>query len=862
MSAVFVVTQLIRRHSWPYLGEHKLRTGLTVLGVALGVATVVAISDASESVLASFQHMVRTVAGDSELEVSAASGHVAEDVIADAAGVSGVAAAAGVVETFLPLADAPQESVLLLGIDFLGSPVWQTQFPRSAIEIDDELAFVNRLDSAAVARRLAQRLGLEKEGELRVIGPRGAVTLRVRGFLGDTEATRLFDGALVVMDLPAAQRLLGRDGWVDRVALQLASGPPVEEVRRAVARAVGPEYDVAPPEGRGEQTEKLLFSFRLMLACLSLSSVVVGGFIVYHTAAVSVRQRRREFALLNALGFDRSLLVVLCVVEMAILGGIGVALGIAGGRVLGRVVAALVGYSASEIWVRVRVTEHVYATPGLILSVAVGLGVTLLTAYLAIRATFEAPTVEALRPAAVAGERPVRRWLRVAVAALLLAASWLIALAPPNLGLVATTSLVIASVVTSLSGAALLAPAVVSFAGQAAAALVRRAPWVAVRLAGENLPRTPSRGGATVATITAALGIAVTLVCLVESMQTAWLDWVREHFAADLLVGSGGRVRILAGPPMDLSVGAELERVPGVARVEPFRILSIRVAERPVFLQGLSIPDRLARGGLPMVHGDFAAAAPALAAGTGVLLSDNLADRLRLARGDEIVLPTPAGERRFRIEGTYTDYLGSLDMGAVAVAQNQLEALWHDRFANLFRVWLAPGAPASAVRAAILGRFPAAGGYYVLTSGEFLAAVRAALLTFFVAAWALEIVATLVSVIGVVNAQVATVLDRATEIATLRTIGLSSGHLTGSVLLECAALGALGGLCGIALGAMQGAQMMHITVWLATGWRIPLLIPALPLLLAVALAALVSAAAGYAPARAAARFGRGVRSVD
>jgi ABC-type antimicrobial peptide transport system permease subunit len=166
------------------------------------------------------------------------------------------------------------------------------------------------------------------------------------------------------------------------------------------------------------------------------------------------------------------------------------------------------------------------------------------------------------------------------------------------------------------------------------------------------------------------------------------------------------------------------------------------------------------------------------------------------------------------------------------------------------------------VRSAILARFPPADGYYVLTAGDFLAAVQSVLSRFFVAAWVLEVVAALVSVIGVVNAQVATVLDRATEIATLRTIGLTSGHLTGSVLLECAALGTLGGLSGVALGAMQGAQMMQVSLRLATGWRIPLIVPPLPLVAAVLLAALVSALAGYAPARTAARLDRGMKSLD
>ena len=134
-------------------------------------------------------------------------------------------------------------------------------------------------------------------------------------------------------------------------------------------------------------------------------------------------------------------------------------------------------------------------------------------------------------------------------------------------------------------------------------------------------------------------------------------------------------------------------------------------------------------------------------------------------------------------------------MGSVAVAQDQLESVWGIISPTSF----ASGSRRGRLRrggAAILARFPSSEGYYVLTAGEFLQAVQLVLSRFFVAAWVLEVVAALISVIGVVNAQVATVLDRATEIGTLRTIGLSSGDLTRSVLLECGALGAIGGSSG------------------------------------------------------------------
>lgn len=124
--------------------------------------------------------------------------------------------------------------------------------------------------------------------------------------------------------------------------------------------------------------------------------------MVYHTVAVSVRQRRREFAVLNAVGVERRTLVTVCLVETIVLATIGIGLGLAGGRLLAALASASVGRAASDIWLRVDVSRH--ALGAMVAGVAVGLGTAITAAYLAIRATFEMPAVEALRPAAFEAE--------------------------------------------------------------------------------------------------------------------------------------------------------------------------------------------------------------------------------------------------------------------------------------------------------------------------------------------------------------------------------------------------------------------------------------------------------------------------
>jgi putative ABC transport system permease protein len=853
-----LLLHLLRVVSLPHWAEHRVRTGLTVLGVALGVATIVAVADINRSVSAAFERMVGTVAGSSALEVTSESGSVDERLLETVASVPGVEAAAGLVEAFVGLADHQDETLYLLGIDVLGSPVWDAQLPRAAIDLPDELVFVSQPDSVLLGRTFAERFGLRAGDALRVVAPHGVQRLRVRGFLGDVAPARLFDGAIAVMDLPAAQRLLGRAGGLDRIAIDLAPGEAVEPVRRRLAAALPPQVTVAAPEARGAQLDSLVVSLRSMLIAAASFAMLVGGLLVYQSVMVSVHQRRRQFALLDAVGIERGTLTRLCLTEIAGLALAGVVVGTVGGWALASLASGIVGVATSEIWHRVDVTQAAHSMRGVLVAAATGGGIALAAAYLAARATFHAPTVEALRPAAIETEGRAPRFAGV-LAIALLAATWSLLLMRPTRPWIVLGGMIAAQFVAYWAGA-MLAPAIVTGTGRAWQRVVGASRWLPVRLAAENFPRSPRRTGITLATIAASCGMAVSFTGMVQSFDAAWSGWLREHFAADVFVGSGSRFRLLAGAPMGPEVRAALAAIPGVASVEPFRVLPIQFQERPVFLEGIALDDRLRHGGLAMVEGDLRQAAPALRDGSGVLLSDNLAFRLGLGRGDRVMVPTPAGRREFRVEGTFVDYLGSLDLGAVMVAEEQLAAVWNDRAANLFRLWLGPGASVSAVRAAVLERLGP--GYYAITARQFLEAVRSVLRQFFVASWVLLLVAPLVGVIGVINSQLATVVDRWGEIAMLRTIGVSRHDLTRAVVLECGAIGTLGGCVGLVLGAMLFVQFVDGTMRLLTGWRIPVVLPLPPLLAGVAAAGLIAAVAGWVPARLAVRLDSRQRSLD
>jgi putative ABC transport system permease protein len=118
----------------------------------------------------------------------------------------------------------------------------------------------------------------------------------------------------------------------------------------------------------------------------------------------------------------------------------------------------------------------------------------------------------------------------------------------------------------------------------------------------------------------------------------------------------------------------------------------------------------------------------------------------------------------------------------------------------------------------------------------------------------LEAVAIVISVLGVVNALLASVLDRTREIGVLRAIGMLRRQVVAMVVFEGSLIGATGIAGGIVLGLGIGHVLLAYVNVAQTGWYLPFRPSWAGVLEIAALVGLGSAAAGWYPARHAARL--------
>src|SRR5258706_5048757 len=289
------------------------RTLLSILGIAVGVALGFAVHLINRAAANELAAGVRTLAGAADLEVRGGRAGFPKALYAQLARLPGVAVASPVLEADAAIAGSTK-SIRLIGIDPLRAaliqPAWFADDSARRLELlKPDVVFVSS--------------NLFESKTLQIISGLKTIEFQVAGVL---PALR---GATAITDIATAQWRLGRLGELNRVDLRLAPGVDREAMQRTIAALLPPGVHVATLDAVEESGANLSRAYRVNLNVLALVALFTGGFLVFSAQALEVARRRQEHALLRVLGLERAGVARLVLIEAAVLGALGAALGIA-----------------------------------------------------------------------------------------------------------------------------------------------------------------------------------------------------------------------------------------------------------------------------------------------------------------------------------------------------------------------------------------------------------------------------------------------------------------------------------------------------------------------------------------------------
>jgi len=835
------------RLAWRSAAAAKGRTAVTVLGVALGVAVSLAIRVANESVLASFRQSLDAVAGRTTLQVTAGEPGVDERLFRPLRETPGVAKASPIIESTVALEGATRDVLLVLGVDVLADQGFRDyRVAAEAGEGGEEagaLSLISEPGAVLVTRRFAEAHGLRVGSAFRVLGPGGPRRLMVRGLLELEGAGRALDGRFALMDIAGAQLAFDKVGRLDRIDVVTEPGADPRAVAARIRERLGGGVTVEAPEARNRQVEAMLASFQLNLNVLSLIALFVGLFLIYNATATSVVRRRREIGLFRSLGVTRGQVAALVLAEAGVVGLAGGMLGVGLAAAMARYALEAMATTVSSLFAFVRPPAP--TLPPRLAAYAV-LGGTAVALFSALVPALEAAAVSP-REALGRGSLERRRQgfaLMLAAGVLCLGAAYA-ATRPGPVGGAPVFGYAAAFLV--LLGAALLAPAAVAAAAAVARPLLlTRGRSATAGLAVVNLRRTLWRNAGTVAAMAVGLAMLVSVATMIGSFRRTVDLWLAQTVRADLLVSTAGRSVKGTDARIPERYAGAVARIPGVAAVDPFRGIRMAKDGRRFVLGSGDMRVQGSRSRLLFLEGESAAVLAEARAEDAVVVSETFAVAAGVRRGDTLRLPTPAGERAFRVAGVFYDY--TTEGGLVVMDRGLFRRLWDDPFVSSIAVYLAPGADPAAVRARILEILRGRPDVVVFTNQALRRHVLAIFDQTFAITYALQAIALVVAVLGILNTVMASVMERQREIGTLRALGFTRAQVFRLVGGEAAALGALGNVLGVAAGIALSLVLIYVINKQSFGWSIQFSVPAAALAGYALLALAAAAAAGAAPA--------------
>jgi putative ABC transport system permease protein len=824
------------------LAAHKLRFALTALSVVLGVAFMAATLIVTDTTRVAFTSLFTDVGDEVDVVVRpepAFEGAPPEPLpaalLAAVRDVEGVAAAEGSVSGVAQYLDAE------------GNPVGSPQAPQLGFNWPG-LAEVNpweltegrapeAADELVMDRGTAREQGFAVGDTVQVVASGAPESFEVVGIAGFGEVDSPLGASVALFTEERAQELLGSEGTYSDIAVVAAEGVAQEDLAERVDAALPDGSEVLTGQAAiaadQEDVTAGLGGFTTFLLAFAVIALFVGSFVIYNTFSIVVAQRTREMALLRALGAGRRAVLTSVLVEAFVVSLLASALGLVAGVGLSLAMRALLG----SIGLELPDAGTVVAPRTILVSLAVGVVVTVLAAFLPARRASRVPPIAALRDVAV--DSSCRSTLRAVLGTLVtaLGAGLLV------LGLFGDIEqplpLLGAGALAVFLGIAILGPVI----ARPASALIG-APLPAIKgmtglLAKENARRNPKRTASTAS----ALMIGVALVAFItifaaSALKTVYGD-IDRTFQADLLV------RDASFNGLDPELAGQLRALPGVEAVSSSRGDMMLLDGEPQFVSAYDM------GAIDRVL-DLGVTGGALGDLTdgGLAVSTQVAEDKGWAVGDTVPVTFAAtGEQELTVDAIFDNdaFSGSYLLDVATFDDNFTEVVGFqelvaaregvevEQLRSQVQEVLDASAPSAEIQTVAEVREEVAGGV-----GQALNFV-----------YALLALAVIIALIGIANTLALSVFERTRELGLLRAVGMSRRQLRSAVRWESVLIALLGTALGLGVGVFFA--------WvLSRGLRdegfTEFVIPGGQLALQVLIAAVAGVLAAIGPARRAARL--------
>jgi len=842
-----VLFHLLKNITLRHLRLHKGRTILSIIGIALGVGVFVSVQMAIHTAIESFNATVDHVSGKANFQITSFGRGFSEEVYLKVKKVPGVKAATPVIQYTSKMDEPIGEPLYLLGIDvFSDQPFREYQFYQSE---DEGLLFLKDPHSIAITEKLANRHGLKKGEKITLIVGSKKVILNITNLLKMEGPANSLEGNFGLIDIASAQEALEKVGLIDRIDLMVDKSKPIEAIERELRKVIPPGVEVRRSDTRSGQIEKMVSAFHLNLTALSFISLIVGMFLIYNAISISVIQRRREIGILRSVGLTRPQTLRLFMGEAVWIGCLGSLIGIGIGIGLAKIMLYLVSRTITALYILVK-AEHLLISPTVLIA---GFGMGVLASVLSSIGPAREASRIAPKEALALGTLETKIKIRLRHFSLIgigfLILSFIFALQKPIyhrpiLGFLAALLILI--------GVSFLIPSVTTLLNRLLAPLLGFLFGSEGKLASRYIHDSMARTVITIAALMTALSMLISISIMILSFRKTVDLWVEQSINGDVFIFPGSYSITGYSALLPLEVSRALPSLPGVKAVDSFRALEAEYQGQPALIASVDGEVFLNLKVIRFTRGNRQAILQQFAAGQAILVTESFSIKRQVKAGDRIKLNTPKGEKDFLIAGVFYDY--SSDWGMVLLEKKIFQSLWDDETFHSAGIYLKEGVSQETFKETLRERYSKPYRLFVVSHRELRNEVLKIFDQTFAITYALEFIAIIVAILGIINSLNALIIERQRDIGIIRAVGAFRRQIEKTTLIEAGMIGFFSHILGLLCGFLLSVLLIYVINKQSFGWTIQFSIPLWSLIESWLVVMVTSIGAGFIPARRAAKM--------